>query len=142
MKISIPIVFCFLLVACKFTPTATLMETKPIKGELVFLLNYDKKLPSDVGFITNQIVQRRLANLLKQDFTIFIDQTKNETPIHVDTVNYVVYATFFSDSTHTKNIASVIVDVKQDAFWVNYEKEIPLEIAESPSIKKPVKWSY
>jgi hypothetical protein len=103
-------------------------------GETAFLLQYNSLLPSDVGFLSNHIMERRLANLLKNDFEKFTGNIHFENPIAVDTTTFVVRAVFPTNSARNKNYAVVTIDVMHDAIWLDYDRK---HFAESPSLPKP-----
>jgi hypothetical protein len=131
-RTSLILVFLMALAAQYCRPKA---EThKAPKGELAFLLQYNSRLPSDVGFLSNHIMERRLANLLKNDFEKFTSNIHLENLIIVDTATFVVHAVFPSDSARNKNYAVVTIDVMHDAIWLDYEEK---HFAESPSLLKP-----
>jgi len=93
------------------------------KGELGFLTGYAGKLPSDVGFLTNQIIERRLANLLKNDLLAFKeDKTLCEMPILVIDSNLVV-ARYKSCEFDNQVLRNICIDVAQDAIWISQVKE-------------------
>lgn len=105
------------------------------KGELAFLLQYNGRMPSDVGFTTNHIVERRLANLMKENFQPFRDSLGTEYPLVVDTVNYIVKAHYGGKLIHQE----IVIDVANDAFWVDYMRpDTTLHFADNTSLMKPV----
>jgi hypothetical protein len=129
----------FSLCACNNTPKADNKIPAPPKGELVFLLDYDGKLPSDVGFLTNHIMERRLANLLKDSFEVFISRTKYDRPLIVSPEDHAIACMFYADSDRSEPSATVVVDVKNDAIWVDYlAGDSVIEFADRPSLKKPL----
>lgn len=85
-------------------------------GEFAFLLNYNGKLPADVGFLTNHVVERRLANLLKDNFQHLAQYTACAKPIQVN--RQLVIARFVSCTDTNVIITSVAMDVSHDALWV------------------------
>lgn len=92
------------------------------KGELGFLTGYAGKLPSDVGFLTNQIIERRLANLLKDELVAFKeDKTVCEMPILVIDSNLVV-ARYKSCEFDNQILRNICIDVAQDAIWISQVK--------------------
>lgn len=104
------------------------------KGELAFLLQYNGRMPSDVGFTTNHIVERRLANLMKADFQPFRDSLGTEYPLVVDTVNYVVKAYYGDKLIHQQ----ILIDVANDAFWVDYMlPDTTLYYTDNTTLNKP-----
>jgi hypothetical protein len=93
------------------------------KGELGFLLGHAGKLPSDVGFLTNQIIERRLANLLKENLAAFKeDKTVCEMPILVIDSNLVV-ARYKSCEFDNQILRNICIDVAQDAIWISQVKD-------------------
>ena len=108
------------------------------KGEFAFLLKYDGKMPSDVGFLTNHVVERRLANILKDSFQVFISRTRFDRPIMVSVPDHTVAATFFSDSDRTEPSATVTIDVDNDAIWADYLlNDSIIEYTDHASLQKP-----
>lgn len=95
-------------------------ETETIKGELAFLLNYHGKQPEDVGFLTNHIVERRLANLMKDSFQVLETKTAFASPIVVSEKEGLIASKYFYDKELTDLSAMVIVDARQEIFWVYY----------------------
>ncbi len=108
------------------------------QGELAFLLQYNGKMPSDVGLLRNQVVQRRLANMLKDSFQVFINSTKYERPIEVSLQQQLVMAEFFSDSDRSQPSANLTIDVQQDAMWVEYlSGDSIIEFTDHKSLPRP-----
>ena len=108
------------------------------KGEFAFLLKYDGKMPSDVGFLTNHVVERRLANILKDSFQVFIARTKFDRPIMVSSEDRTIAATFYSDSDRTEPSATVTIDVTNDAIWADYLlNDSIIEYTDHASLQKP-----
>lgn len=132
-KIQI-LIFCALtLVACNQQPKE--IKASAPKGELAFLLQYNNRLPSDVGFLTNHIVERRMANLMKENYEPFIKIMTEEHPIVVDTIKYVVRAYY----TGLNTSGFITVDVANDAIWVDYAVgDSAHRYADRTSIPKPV----
>ena len=123
--------------SCNTKPTATVDDNTP-KGELAFLLQYDGKLPSDVGFLRNQVVQRRLANMMKDSFQVFMSHTKYDRPLDVSKQEQLITAQFFSDSDRSMPSADVMIDVQQDAIWVEYlSGDTIIEYTDHASLPKP-----
>jgi len=119
-KIILPaFAFLILISSCNTKPSAQIEEDTP-KGELAFLLQYDGKLPNDVGLLRNQVVQRRLANMMKDSFQVFMSQTEYDRPIEISKQEQLVTAQFFSDSDRSMPSADITIDVLQDAIWVEY----------------------
>lgn len=118
------------------TPAAQTDQTP--KGELAFLLKYNGQMPGDVGFLTNHVVERRLANMLKDSFEIFMHKAAFDRPIMVDEQSHVVAAMFYADSERLEPSVNVLIDVDKDAIWVDYLSEDSIiEYADHPSISKP-----
>lgn len=93
-------------------------------------------MPSEVGFLTNHVVERRLANMMKDSFEIFMSNTKYDRPIYVS--GHVVATMFFVDSDRTEASAEVIMDIDKDAIWADYiEMDSLIEFAEQPSLPRP-----
>ncbi len=108
------------------------------KGELAFLLQYNNRLPSEVGFLTNHVVERRIANLLKNDFESFVASTKFETPLKVNTENNCVYAAYYEDTLHHMISAEIIIDVTNDAVWLAWQQgSYKLKKADYNGLPKP-----
>lgn len=109
----------------------------PPKGELAFLLQYDGRMPSDVGFLSNHIMERRLANLMKENFQPFRKSIDKEYPLIVDTTRYIVFSKFGDNEISQY----VIVDVANDAVWAGYSNlatDSVLEFTDHASLSKPV----
>lgn len=90
------------------------------KGELAFLLEYNGKKPEDVGFLTNHIVERRLANLMKDSFQVFSSKTKFSSPVVVDRENGLIAVKYFNDVEGKEISAKVVIDALHEVFWVYY----------------------
>ena len=135
MKIHFSLLTLFLLVnSCRHSPA----KPAPLKGELVFLLQYNNRFPTDVGFLTNHIIERRMANLMKENYEPFINEPKTETPLVVDSVTKVITAVFVSNNADKHLIEKVTVDVVNDALWVDYFKaDTVLHYADRTSLKRP-----
>ncbi|MCW5907242.1 MAG: hypothetical protein KIS94_05245 [Chitinophagales bacterium] len=99
--------------------TATKNETL-IKGELAFLLNYNGKNPEDVGLLTNHIVERRLANIMKDSFEILPSKTVYSSPIVASQETGLVTAKYFFDKEHQSPSAVLVVVVKREIFRMYY----------------------
>ena len=138
---QILLVLCFLalLYSCKNKPVPTVdVDPKAPKGELAFLLKYDGQMPSDVGLLRNQVVQRRLANMLKESFSIFMGKTIYDRPIQVSPQEQLVVTQFYSDSDRSIPSADVMIDVEQDAMWVEYLcGDTIIEFTDHASLPKP-----
>ncbi|MBS1611939.1 MAG: hypothetical protein JST49_03900 [Bacteroidetes bacterium] len=119
------------------TTTETATNTKP-KGEFAFLLNYNGQMPEDVGLLTNHIVQRRLANVMKDSMLSYVRTAAYAKPILVIENDQLLIATFFSDSDRTEPAAGLIIDVKNDALWANYwSGDSLLEYTDHPELPEP-----
>lgn len=90
------------------------------KGELAFLLDYNGKQPEDVGFLTNHIVERRIANLMKDSFQVMGSKTSFSSPIVASKEKGLVAVKYFYDKGLTDLSAMVIIDAKHEIFWVYY----------------------
>jgi|GEM_PF-2649474 len=113
-------------------------DTLPPKGELAFLLNYGGQMPTDVGLLTNHVVERRLANMMKDSFEVFIKKAAYDRPIAVSEKNSLVAATFFANEDRTEPSALLIIDVKNDAFWATYYNDgTSVDFADRPSLPYP-----
>jgi hypothetical protein len=125
-----------LLYSCNVKPRSESNETP--KGELAFLIQYEGKLPNDVGLLRNQVVQRRVANMLKDSFQSFLGVTKYDRPIEVSKPDNIIIAQFFSDSDRSMPSANVMIDVMQDAIWVEYlAGDSIIEFTDHQSLPKP-----
>ena len=101
------------------------------KGELAFLLQYNNRMPSDVGFLTNHIMERRMANLMKENYEPFMKSLEKEFPLAVDSINQLIVAQYSSRQM-------VIVDVANDALWIDYATgDSVLHFADRTSLTKP-----
>ena len=141
MKLSFYILalsLTILLYSCNTKPSDQTQTPDTPKGELAFLLKYDGQLPSEVGFLRNQVVQRRLANMMKDSFQIFMGYTKYDRPIQVSKQEQLIVAQFFSDSDRAMPSANVMIDVEQDAIWVEYlSGDSIIEFTDHHSLPKP-----
>jgi hypothetical protein len=142
-KLVLALCFMACLAACKRKPadntatTETATNTKP-KGEFAFLLNYNGQMPEDVGLLTNHIVQRRLANVMKDSMLSYVRTAAYAKPILVIENDQLLIATFFSDSDRTEPAAGLIIDVKNDALWANYwSGDSLLEYTDHPELSEP-----
>lgn len=121
----------------KNNEAAVATDAKP-KGELAFLLNYNGQMPEDVGLLSNHIVQRRLANMMKDSMLSFVHTAAYAKPIMVIDERQLLVATFFSDSDRTVPAAGLIIDVKNDALWANYwSGDSLLEYTDHPELPMP-----
>jgi hypothetical protein len=138
---KITILFLFLLCGCN-NRNETHVENKseaPAKGEFAFLLDYDGQLPSEVDFLSNHVMERRLANMMKDSFPVFMAKTKYDRPIVVSPEDQSIACMFYADSDRSEPSATLIVDVKNDALWVDYlNGDSVIEFADRPSLKKPM----
>jgi hypothetical protein len=128
------ILFCalFLLAGCNSPQQPPV--AKP-KGELAFLLEYNHRLPQDVGFLTNHIMERRIANLLKENYEPFIKSCRESSVLVIDTTRYIVFANYYQGKLIQHQI---IVDVPNDAIWVDYSLGYEVRhYADRPSLPKP-----
>lgn len=140
MKSLLPAaVFIVFLYGCNTKPASQAPKENSPKGELAFLLKYDGKMPSEVGLLRNQVVQRRLANMLKDSFQVFLNKTVYDRPIAVSQQQQLVFAQFFSDSDRSMPSADLTIDVEQDAMWVEYldSNDSIVEYTDHPSLQKP-----
>ena len=132
------IAFLLLVGSCNTKQANEVNANGTPKGELAFLLGYDGKLPSDVGLLRNQVVQRRLANMLKDSFQVFIAKTVYDRPIEIVKQDQLLIAQFFSDSDRAMPSADLVIDVELDAMWVEYlSGDTIIEYTDHPSLKKP-----
>lgn len=90
------------------------------RGELSFLLDYNGKRPEDVGFLSNHIVERRLANLMKDSFVVLSTKTLFSSPVVTSKQAGIVTAKYYSDKGRTELSAMLIIDTRQEIFWVYY----------------------
>ena len=137
MRVVCLLLVVFFITACNNQPASNNTYKKPAapKGELAFLLQYNGRMPSDVGFTTNHIVERRLANLMKENFQPFRDSLGTEYPLVVDTVNYIVKAHYGGEFIHQE----IVIDVANDAFWVDYMRpDTTLHYTDNTSLKRPL----
>ncbi len=117
MKYGLPLMLLLLLSACNTTPQKETKANKPLKGEFAFLLQYNGKLPEDVGFLTNHIVERRLANILKDRFQDFMAGTQCGKPIVVD--GSTIHSVYVDCNNDTLEVRRVDIDVADDVVWVS-----------------------
>ena len=123
---------------CGTKPATPVEQDHTPKGELAFLLQYNGQLPSDVGLLRNQVVQRRLGNILKDSFQVFLSKTIYDRPIGVSKEEQLVFAQFYSDSDRSMPSADLTIDVEQDAIWVEYlSGDSIVEYTDHPSLQKP-----
>ncbi|MBL7776743.1 MAG: hypothetical protein JNK66_00455 [Chitinophagales bacterium] len=96
--------------------TVWVEEQRIPKGELAFLAQYDGRMPDEVGFLTNHILERRIANLIKDsmDLVAFRKYTAFGDTIHVQ--HNMVSAVFKCDSTLPSDCRTVVlVDLLNEA---------------------------
>lgn len=132
-KIQI-LIFCALtLVACNQQPKE--IKASAPKGELAFLLQYNNRLPSDVGFLTNHIMERRMANLMKENYEPFMKDLGKENPLIVDSINQAVFARF----NGSQGPKLITVSVADDALWIDYAiGDKAVRYVDRTSLSKPV----
>lgn len=92
---------------------------EPIKGELAFLLQYNGAHPDSVGFFTNQIVSRRLHNLLKDDYEKFAANMQHCGTVQVDGHTVFVSGSATSPKSFAQS-AAISINVQKDAIAVAY----------------------
>ena len=127
-----------LLYSCHNKPAPPQENETGAKGELAFLLQYGGKMPSDVGFLRNQVMARRLGNMMKDSFQVFLNVAKYDRPIEVEPKEQLITASFFSDSDRSMPSGNVIIDVEQDAIWVEYlSGDTIIEFTDHASLPKP-----
>jgi hypothetical protein len=137
MRLYLVTLFFLFLSACGQPNTKPKQAQGPVKGELAFLLQYNGQMPSDVGFLTNHVVERRLANIMKDSFQVFMSNTRYDRPIMV-LDSQMVAASFFSDSDRTNQSAWIIIDVPQDAVWAGYSiGDSSIDFSDHPSLPVP-----
>lgn len=124
--------------SCSTKPSAPIQVDNTPKGELAFLLQYNGQMPSDVGLLRNQVVQRRLGIILKDSLQVFFKVAAYDRPISVSKQEQLVFAQFFSDSDRSMPSADLTIDVEQDAMWVEYlSGDSIVEYTDHPSLQKP-----
>ncbi|HWB64460.1 MAG TPA: hypothetical protein VG603_13170 [Chitinophagales bacterium] len=112
-------------------------ESAPPKGEFAFLLGYEGRLPADVGFLTNHVVERRLANMMKDSFMVFMGHAKYGRPVVVQD-SAIIITTFYSDSDRVEPSAELVIDVPRDAMWAEYyAPDTIIKFTDHPSWPKP-----
>ncbi len=133
MKKILPLLL-LALSACNQAPE---QSSEAAKGELKFLLSYSGKLPSDVGFMTNHIVERRLANLLKEKFEDFQKAEELcELPLVVEGNVITAHYTLCSDQSVI--VRNVSIDAAQDAVWVAEKRGCSASVkADHPKLRMP-----
>lgn len=136
--------FMLLLTACREKHTmqvedeAVVTENEAPKGELAFLLQYGGRLPDDVGFLTNHIVERRLAGIMKDSFQVLSTKTAYSTPITVAAKEGFVAAKYFNDKEKLDLSSMIIIDTRNDIFWVYYYNADSLvKFTDNPSSAVP-----
>lgn len=127
VKINLSFIFLLLFACCNRQQTKLTVA----KGELAFLLHYNNRLPSDVGFLTNHIMERRMANLMKENYEPFMRELGSERPLIIDTVKQVIFAQYGNNQTIT-------VDVINDALWIDCTfGDTVLHFADRTSLQRP-----
>lgn len=90
--------------------------------------------------MTNHIMERRVSNLLKERYEPFMLAQKQEQPLEVDTILNTITARFTKDSSNSKLLQLIIVDVANDALWIDYyAPDTVLHFADRLSIERPGK---
>ena len=81
-------------------------------------------------------MERRMANLMKENYEPFMKDLKDEDWVRVDTINSVIFLNFW----HGKLIHhEITVDVANDAIWIDYcFWDTVLHYADRTSLPKPV----
>jgi hypothetical protein len=109
---------------------------EPIKGELAFLLSYNGEQPDSVGFFSNQIMSRRLHNLLKSDYDKFAINLTHCTNVLVDTPFIIVSGS----AVNPKDIngsSAISINVLKDAIAVAYRNADSTKVyEEQPEVKQ------
>ncbi len=95
-------------------------ETTANPGALAFLLDDNQKTPEEVGFLTHPVIKQRLAQLMKDSFSVLSSKTKFSQPLSVSKQTGLVMAKFYFDKQRTDLSAVIIVDALRDVFWVYY----------------------
>lgn len=134
------LLFCFFSCnnSAEESHTTTTAVNHAPKGEFAFLLDYEGQIPEDVALLNNQIVRRRLANIMKDSMLSYINTATYGKPIIVMPEEQLLIATFFSDSDRTEPAAGLIIDVKHDALWANYWRgDSLLEYTDHPELPYP-----
>lgn len=131
------------LASCNEKVKMEVEEAEPVqeeapKGELAFLLQYGGRLPEDVGFLTNHVVERRLANLMKDSFAVLSTKTAYSTPIAVEPTQGFVSAKYFNDKERQDLASMIIIDAANDVFWVYYYNgDQMVKFTDNPSTAMP-----
>lgn len=142
MRYAAILVFLLCIYSCNRrvsdADTITLVNSTKPKGEFAFLLNYEGQMPEDVGLLNNQIVRRRLVNIMKDSMLNYIHTAAYGKPIIVIAQDQLLIATFFTDSDRTEPSAGLTIDVKNDALWANYwSGDSLLEYTDHPQLPYP-----
>lgn len=95
-------------------------EHKSAGGELSFLLDYNDKIPEDVGFLSNHVVERRLANLMKDSFQVLSTKTLFSSPLVTSKQTGLITAKYYCNRERTELSAVFFIDTRQEIFWVYY----------------------
>lgn len=131
------------LASCNEKVKMEVEEAEPVqeeapKGELAFLLQHGGRLPEDVGFLTNHVVERRLANLMKDSFAVLSTKTAYSTPIAVEPTQGFVSAKYFNDKERQDLASMIIIDAANDVFWVYYYNDDQMvKFTDNPSTAMP-----
>lgn len=86
------------------------------KGELAFLAQYDGRMPNDVGFLSNHVMERRIANIIKDsmDLITFRKYTAIGDTLHLQ--HHMLSAVFTCDSTLPPDCRTIVlVDLMNEA---------------------------
>ncbi len=102
-------------------PVPVTEEEAAVKqGELSFLLDYNQKTPEEAGLLTNPVVKQKLAELMKDSFSVLASKTKFSQPLSVSKQTGLVMAKYFFDEQRTDLSAVIIVDALRNVLWVYY----------------------
>jgi hypothetical protein len=132
MKIITSVLLIALLsFSCNNTSKGRKSISELPKGELAFLLNYNGKLPNDVGFLSNHIITRRLANMWKEKTVDILKLEPLGDTIRV--TGNLITARF----SYASNISFQIqIDAGKDAIVSGYKDSTTCEVRwESESFK-------
>lgn len=108
------------------------------KGELAFLAQYDGRMPGDVGFLTNHILERRIANLIKDsmDLVVFRKYIAFGDTIHLQ--HNIVSAVFNCDSTLPTDCQTVIlVDLMSESIILTITNNGQTQIFSDGYVENP-----
>ncbi len=124
------------LYGCKQS-TAGQVAPQHHSSEFSFLYQYAGRRSADVGMFTNHIVNRRLANLLKDKLLPFMDGAKCTDSIQVDAQAYLVAHVRDCDSLWYNKAVFVASD-SLDAIWLGVmEGNRPVIYTERTSLPYP-----